>query len=135
MLRNKRQKWPKVRPVTSVIVPVWDEADNVLELVRRVKAALAEHPTEVIFVDDSHNHLTVRMVVLAMIGYRSENFDVRVYHRTSEKRWGSLSGAVSDGINQARSNQIIVIDGDLQHPPEVIPSMIAAANSHNIVVA
>jgi len=133
--RNKRQKWPQVRPVTSIIVPVWDEAESVLELVRRIKATVAERPTEVIFVDDSHNHLTTRMIVLAMIGYRSDNFDVRVYHRIGVKRWGSLSGAVSDGIYQARSNQIIVIDGDLQHPPEVIPSMIAAANSHNIVVA
>lgn len=112
-----------------------NEADNVLPLVRRIQAAMAGHPTVVLFVDDSKDDSTVKAIQLARIGYRNDNFDVKVYHRVGAMRHGGLSGSVADGFKQATSDQVIVMDGDLQHPPETIPAMLEAAKSHDMVVA
>ncbi|HSX44881.1 MAG TPA: glycosyltransferase [Candidatus Saccharimonadales bacterium] len=130
-----RNEWFGVEPKTTIVIPVWNEADNVLELVRRIKNAIAQRATEVLFVDDSKNDRTTKMILLARFGYSSPNFSVSVYHRTGKQRWGGLSGAVIDGIKEARSNQVIVMDGDLQHPPELIPKLIKAASSLDIVIA
>jgi glycosyltransferase XagB len=126
---------PEVGPAVSIIVPVWNEADNVLELTRRIKAALSTHRTEVLFIDDSFDNQTEEAIVQAAAAYNTDNFTVDFYHRTGEQRWGGLSGAVSDGIQRAQSDRILVMDGDLQHPPETIPDMLAASESHDVVVA
>lgn len=122
-------------PKTSIIVPVLNEADNIIPLVQRLKKAVASRRVEVLFIDDSPNNKTAKAVALARKTYRNKTFDVWVFHRTGENCWGGLSGAVSDGIMRAKSNRIIVMDGDLQHPPEIIPDMIAASKQHDLVVA
>lgn|GEM_PF-232118 len=134
---NQVQNTVKLRmqPKTSIVVPVLNEADNVLPLVARLKAALVGQPTEVLFVDDSKNDMTVSAAIEAQKRFSNHEFDVRIYHRLGEMNWGGLSGAVTDGIKKANSDQIIVMDGDLQHPPETIPAMIEAAKSHDMVVA
>jgi glycosyltransferase XagB len=132
---EERLEWSAVEPTLSIIIPVWNEADNVLELTRRIKAATSEQSTEVLFVDDSYDDQTVQAITHSQATYGTQDFRVGVFHRKGEERWGGLSGAVSDGIQRAQSDQIIVMDGDLQHPPETIPSMLAAAQSHDMVVA
>jgi dolichol-phosphate mannosyltransferase len=132
---QRRAVWPTVHSETSIIVPVLNEADNVLALAERVCKALADRKSEILFVDDSRDNKTVEAVTLAKKIYRSKTFDVRIYHRTGDKRWGGLAGAVTDGMAQAKSDQVIIMDGDLQHPPETIPAMIAAATTANVVVA
>jgi cellulose synthase/poly-beta-1,6-N-acetylglucosamine synthase-like glycosyltransferase/putative flippase GtrA len=124
-----------MQPLTSIIVPVLNESDNVLPLVQRVQAAMAGRPTEILFVDDSRDDLTVKAIQLAKLGYQTSTFDVRVYHRVGAMRHGGLSGAVTDGFKQAQADQVIVMDGDLQHPPETIPAMVEAALHYDMVVA
>lgn len=131
----QRMSWPRFHPVTTIVVPVMNESANVLPLIQRIRAAVAGRPTEVLLVDDSKDDLTVKAVMLAKMIHRRNDFNVRIYHRLGEKRWGGLSGAVTDGMRMAGSDQIIVMDGDLQHPPETIPSMIHAALTHDMVVA
>ncbi|MDA3038406.1 MAG: glycosyltransferase, partial [Actinomycetota bacterium] len=50
--------------------------------------------------------------------------EVRSMHRPSAERWGGLGGAVVDGLASARGATIVVMDGDLQHPPESIPALV-----------
>lgn len=126
---------PTFQPDTSIVVPVMNEADNILPLVSRIQAVLAKQRIEVLFVDDSSDTLSVEQAAAAQRKYGSADFEVRILHRTGEERWGGLSGAVTDGMRAARSNQIVVMDGDLQHPPETLPSMIDAAKTYDIVVA
>lgn len=127
--------WPQVAPLTTIVVPTYNEADNVLPLVERVRRALNGHPAEILFVDDSHNLDTIKAIDLAGGLYGTASFHVKSYHRTGAKRQGGLSGAVVDGIRYATANQIIIMDGDLQHPPETIPSLLAAGQDHDVVVA
>ena len=136
MMQTKRRAyWPRLRPVTSIIVPVLNEADNILPLVKRIKKTVARRKVEILFIADGPDYKTVGRVKLARTTYGNKTFDVRVYHRMGDKRWGGLSGAVADGIARARSNRIIVMDGDLQHPPEIIPNLINASRHHDVVVA
>jgi glycosyltransferase XagB len=123
------------KPLTSIVVPVLNESANVLPLVERVSDAVNGRPTEILFVDDSLNSLTEEAVMVAKKSYSSDTFAVNIFHRIGDMRWGGLSGAITDGMERVLSDQIIVMDGDLQHPPEMIPNMIRTAKHYDMVVA
>lgn len=101
----------------TIIVPTFNEAPNVAELVRRVCAAVEGVDAELLFVDDSTDD-TPDVVREAA---RSAAIPVRLIHRESPT--GGLGGAVLEGIRDARADVCVVMDGDLQHPPEKIPEL------------
>lgn len=107
------RRWVAVQ--LSIIVPTFNEAPNVAELLRRVETAVEGIDAEVIFVDDSTDE-TPDVIRRAAA---SASLPVRLVHRSS--RAGGLGGAVVEGIALAESDACLVIDGDLQHPPEEIP--------------
>ena len=106
-------------------MPTYNEAPNIAELVRRVTAALAQEragsglDAEIVFVDDSMDDTPE---VIRLVAQDAE-LPVRVIHR--ELRTGGLGGAVVEGMRAAASDRCLVMDGDLQHPPEKIPEMLA----------
>lgn len=119
---------PRKRPTTNatalqltVVVPTRNEAGNVPLLIQRLRNSLAELPFEIVFVDDSDDH-TAR--ILREAARRDPR--LRVLHRTPPNRDGGLSTAVVLGISRARGRLVCVMDGDLQHPPEVIPELVSA---------
>jgi cellulose synthase/poly-beta-1,6-N-acetylglucosamine synthase-like glycosyltransferase/putative flippase GtrA len=124
-------------PEVTVVVPTFNEAENVLPLTKRVSEALDKLRVELFFIDDSPNDGTSDKVKLAQQQYDSETFQIRLNHRVGDDRKSGLSGAVVAGIQDARSDLVIVMDGDLQHPPETIPAILAAAlvEGHDVVVA
>ncbi|MFN8200868.1 MAG: glycosyltransferase, partial [Nakamurella multipartita] len=124
-------------PVTvSVIVPTFNEAPNVAELVARVGSAVADRGAdlsrvEIIFVDDSTDD-TPRVIEQVA---RTAVLPVRMIHRTAPE--GGLGGAVVEGMRTATGTWCVVMDGDLQHPPELIPVLVARGESSgaDVVVA
>jgi dolichol-phosphate mannosyltransferase len=104
-------------PVT-VIVPTFNERDNVAELVARTAAALTEWDAEILFVDDSTDDTAAEVARVAADAL----IPVRVIHRTENT--GGLGGAVVVGLEAAASDLCIVMDGDLQHPPELLPALL-----------
>ena len=111
-------------PILSIIVPTRNEAGNVNPLLDRVKTSVTEPAFEVIFVDDSTDD-TVAKIEAAKANYP---FDVSVIARPVERRNG-LGMAVVEGIKTARGEWVTVMDGDLQHPPEVIAQLWKKAQS------
>jgi dolichol-phosphate mannosyltransferase len=111
----------------SIIVPTYNEAPNVAELVRRVCAALesvaveqgvpGRLEAEIVFVDDSTDATADVIREVAA----SASLPVRVIHR--DEATGGLGGAVLEGFTAAEADACLVIDGDLQHPPEKIPEL------------
>lgn len=101
----------------SIIVPTFNEAPNVAELVRRVTAAVDGIDAEIVFVDDSTD--TTPDVVLEVAA--SAALPVRLIHRDVPS--GGLGGAVLEGFEAAAADACLVLDGDLQHPPEKIPDL------------
>jgi len=91
----------------------------VAALVEGVARALEEVATwEIIFVDDSDD-ATPEAVVAA--GRRAP---VRLHHRPAGRRAAGLGGAVMEGFASARGRVVAVMDGDLQHPPDVLPRLV-----------
>jgi dolichol-phosphate mannosyltransferase len=101
----------------TVIVPTYNEAPNVAELVRRVETAVRGIDAEILFVDDSTDDTpdVVRGVAA------DAGIPVRLIHR--DDHVGGLGGAVTEGFKAAQSDLCLVMDGDLQHPPEDIPDL------------
>lgn len=104
----------------TVIIPTRNEADNVAPLVARLTKALNHTPTDILFVDDSNDDTPNRIEQIA------ENADhpIRVLHRAPEERTGGLGSAVLAGLRATASEWAVVMDGDLQHPPELVPEML-----------
>jgi len=107
----------------SVVVPTRNEASNIEPLVDRLDRALgsAGYSWELIFVDDSDDSTPDEVRRLAATnGHR-----ISVLHREAGQRSGGLGGAVKTGFALASGRVIVVMDADLQHPPEVVPALVA----------
>jgi dolichol-phosphate mannosyltransferase len=109
-------------PVVSLVVPTRNEVNNVQPLVERVTAALAATTFEICFVDDSDDATGDLLLDLS-----SSNPSVRALLRQGADRKGGLSTAVVAGLHMARGRYVCVMDADLQHPPELIPLLLAEA--------
>jgi dolichol-phosphate mannosyltransferase len=115
----------------SIVIPTFNESGNVGQLVNRLNAAVTDVNCEILFVDDSTDNTPA--VIEAMIA--ESRLSLRLFHR--EEPHGGLSGAVLVGILAARHDWVLVMDGDLQHPPEMVPVLaaIASAGDADVVVA
>ncbi len=118
-------------PHLSVVIPTRNEAENLEALWFRLSSTLAGLDAEVCFVDDSDDTTPAQLTALA-----GEHAEVRCLLRRGEDRAGGLSTAVVAGLHMARGEYLCVMDADLQHPPELIPAMLAAADAGaDLVVA
>jgi glycosyltransferase involved in cell wall biosynthesis len=121
------------QPDLTIVVPTRNEAGNVAPLVERLDSLLGDEAVEIIFADDSDDGTphAVRDVAQA------SRHHVRLLHRPPEERGDGLGGAVLAAMRIARAPWVCVMDGDLQHPPELIPTMLgeAAAKNADLVVA
>jgi dolichol-phosphate mannosyltransferase len=107
-----------VTPELSVVVPTFNERDNVIALFRKLKAALAGRAWEVIYVDDNSPDGTWDVVrALAR-----EDSRVRCIRRIGRR---GLSGACIEGILASSAPCAAVIDADLQHDETQLPKMLA----------
>jgi glycosyltransferase involved in cell wall biosynthesis len=118
---DRNKSWADSGPaLLSVIVPTKNESGNVGQLIKRLSKAVDGVRAEVIFVDDSTDE-TPKAIMQAA---RETVFPVAMLHRAPEHRGDGLGGAVRDGINVARGQWVCVMDGDLQHPPELVPQLL-----------
>jgi glycosyltransferase involved in cell wall biosynthesis len=103
----------------TVVAPFFNEQDGAPEFHRRVSAELAALPLECnfVFVDDGSTDATLR--VLNEIADR----DPRVTVIGLSRNWGHQI-ALTAGIDYAQGEAVIVMDSDLQHPPEAIARMV-----------
>jgi dolichol-phosphate mannosyltransferase len=108
-------------PEVSVVVPVCNEADNVLPLAQEIVAALRGRlPFEMIFVDDGSSDATAQRIREARTSGLSEMRLLRHSGRSGQ------SAAVHSGVRAARAQWIATLDGDGQNDPADLPRLIAA---------
>jgi dolichol-phosphate mannosyltransferase len=106
------------QPQISLIVPALNEAENIPLLLPRIDAALAGRPYEVLIVDDNSKDATPQ--VCAEL---AQKYPLRLLVRAIPK--DGLGGAVLHGIAAAKGEYLVVMDADLQHPPERLPDLLA----------
>lgn len=102
----------------SIIVPSFNEKDNIRPLVERVDEALKGINHEIFFVDDSTDDTPEVLEEVSQ-----ENPHVKYIHREDEK---GLATAVLLGFNTADGDYMACMDADLQHPPEILLPMYVA---------
>jgi dolichol-phosphate mannosyltransferase len=120
------QKQPTAQPTAqatragaelSVVVPTFNERDNVVELVQRLTRVLGDSAWEVVFVDDDSPDGTADLV-RELAG---ENSRVRCLQRIERR---GLSSACVEGMLSSSAPYLAVIDGDLQHDEQLLPRML-----------
>ena len=112
----------------SLIIPTYNERDNIVPLLQRLKHVLSGLSYEVVFIDDNSSDGTAELA-----GSLADKYPVRVVVRKDKR---GLASAVVDGLGHTSGDTIAVMDADLQHPPEVIPLLLAEIeNGADVAVA
>jgi dolichol-phosphate mannosyltransferase len=109
----------------SIIVPTFNERDNVRELIRRLGSCLTPVSWEVIFVDDDSPDGTADLV------HEIGRYDHRVRCLRRLSRRG-LSSACIEGMLSSSAPYLVVIDGDLQHDEALLPQMLEILRNGDI---
>jgi dolichol-phosphate mannosyltransferase len=109
----------------SIIVPTFNERDNVGELIQRLESCLSHVCWEVIFVDDDSPDGTASLV--REIG--GQDCRVRCLQRVGRR---GLSSACIEGMLSSSAPYLAVMDGDLQHDEKLLPQMLEALRDGGI---
>ncbi|MDX6377866.1 MAG: hypothetical protein QOE98_2169 [Gaiellaceae bacterium] len=112
----------------AVIVPTRNEAGNVGPLVQGLDQALEGINAEIIFVDDSDDDTPVEIANAATTAATR----VALIARAPGERDGGLGGAVLAGLAATTARWVVVMDGDLQHPTELVPQLLAHAEENEL---
>lgn len=113
----------------SIVVPTYNERDNIRTLIERIFESMKGLDFEVIVVDDNSPDGTgdVAEQIAKDFG------NIKVIHRPGKL---GLSSAILDGAGAAEGYAVGVIDADLQHPPEVLRKMFEKADEgYDVVIA
>jgi dolichol-phosphate mannosyltransferase len=105
--------------VCSVVVPLYNEEEVILETYKRLKGVMdsINEPYEIVFVNDGSRDKTAPMV------YELCNKDKTVKFVDFARNFGHQT-AITAGMDYSEGQAVVVIDADLQDPPELIPKMI-----------
>ena len=113
----------------SVVAPMLNEEGLAAEFCTRAGAALADLPYEIVVVDDGSSDATP--AILDRLA--DEDPRIRVIHLS--RPFGHQM-ALTAGLDHARGDAVVMIDGDLQDPPELIPELVERwRDGADIVVA
>ncbi len=113
----------------SIIVPAFNEADGLIQLYQGIAKALEDEASdwELLFVDDGSTDGTWKQI--ESLG----QLDNRVGGIRLSRNFGHQYALLA-GLTQARGDAVISMDGDLQHPPAVLPQLIESWRSGNKIV-
>lgn len=103
----------------SVVIPVYNEAENIRPLLERLKSALNDHPgqAEILFVDDGSTDRTLALLSEA----QKKDARIRIAHF---RRNLGQTAAMAAGFSLARGKAVATLDGDLQNDPADIPRLV-----------
>jgi undecaprenyl-phosphate 4-deoxy-4-formamido-L-arabinose transferase len=113
---------PSPKPYVSVVIPVYNEAENLRPLFDRLMATMDAlgKPFEVLFTDDGSRDGS-RDILVGMHNARPDHVRVILLRRNSGQHQ-----AIMAAFERARGDVVVTLDADLQNPPEEIPKLIAA---------
>jgi len=108
---------PPRRPaLLSVVAPVFNEQELIGDFVSRARAAVADYDFELVLVNDGSSDGTAAAMAAAAAA------DPRIKVISLSRNFGHQP-ALTAGLDHARGDAIVMLDGDLQDPPELIPTM------------
>ena len=104
----------------TIVVPVYNEGDNIPHFTRAVMEAMAGQPYlyEILFVDDGSRPESRRVL------RETERSEARVHALFLSRNYGHQA-ALTCGLDHAEGDAVITMDGDMQHPPALLPQLLA----------
>ena len=114
-------------PFFSIVIPVYNEAENIEPMVREIQAAFKDRPEgyEVIFVDDASSDDSVAVL-------QRLTLETGIVRSLRHRRNFGQSAAVASGFGAARGEWIGTLDGDGQNDPADLPHMLDEARKLGI---
>jgi dolichol-phosphate mannosyltransferase len=108
-----------MNPQYSLVVPIYNEEANIPELYRRLSAVMAglDGDSELVLIDDGSRDRSLALM------RELHHQDSRIAYLSLARNFGHQI-AVTAGLNFARGQVVVVLDADLQDPPELIPDMV-----------
>ena len=146
MQANHQEIKTKTMYTLSIIIPTYNESDNIIKLIDRIKENLNPNVfTEIIVVDDNSPDGTgeiVKSYIKNDSGYQEQktssearnNYSLEVLIRKGKN---GLIPAILEGVRFSKGDYVLIMDADFSHPPEIIPNMVEEilADSNSIVIA
>jgi dolichol-phosphate mannosyltransferase len=121
MVPEQVKNEPKELHMISVVVPVYNEEGIIPRLHDAVVGAMSKlrDPWEVVYVNDGSTDSTLQLLRTLQLN------DTHVVVVDLSRNWGHM-GAISAGLQTAGGDAVVLMDGDLQDPPEVVPELVEA---------
>jgi dolichol-phosphate mannosyltransferase len=129
----------------SIVIPTYNESENILRLISEIEKNLPTSQfTEIIIVDDNSpdgtGKLVEKYISRQKVNAEKEgssnikNCRVKIVHRTEKN---GLIPAILDGVKQSCGINVLIMDADFSHPPELIPKMMRELrmNPNSIIIA
>lgn len=129
----------------SIIIPTYNEAENIIRLLDKIKENLAPNVfTEIIIVDDNSPDGTSNIVQnyiysdleskRGSVNFKEKLYSIKIINR---KIKNGLIPAILEGVKSSQGDYVLIMDADFSHPPETIPKIIEKSldNSNSIVIA
>lgn len=110
-----------------MVIPTYNEENNIAMLIRSLHKNLGERKYEIVVVDDSSSDSTPQIIDNFA---KSKKINLVALHRYSSR--GILS-AIQDGVTISTGKVIVTIDADFSHPPEVVPRLLDNIKNNDIV--
>ncbi|MCD6037114.1 MAG: Undecaprenyl-phosphate mannosyltransferase [Nitrososphaeraceae archaeon] len=125
-------------PSLSIIIPTYNESENILKLIEAIKSNLPSNIiTEIVVVDDNspdgtgkivenyvNNHISTDIPFQQQFHFKVDNNQtclVKIIHRRNKT---GLIPAILEGIESSKGEDILIMDADFSHPPETIPRLV-----------
>lgn len=128
----------------SIIIPTYNESENILRLIGEIENKIPSSDfTEIVIVDDNSPDGTGKLVENYIkelknndqheVHGHAKNCRVKIVNRTDKN---GLIPAIMDGVKKSKGRNVIIMDADFSHPPEVIPRMMQELkmNPNSIVI-
>jgi glycosyltransferase involved in cell wall biosynthesis len=110
----------RIKKLVSIVIPAYNEALNIpiiASAIKEVFASLPDYSFEIIYVADGCTDNTMEVINTL------RRFDDAIYYVEFSRNFGHQL-AVKAGMDHARGEAVICMDGDMQHPPELIPQLL-----------
>ena len=116
-LQIKKRSHNLNKPILSIVIPTYNEKDNISKILELLRLALGNVQHEIIFVDDNSPDGTANEVKISMRKFSN----LHLIHRIGRR---GLSGAIIEGVLAAKSEIVAVMDCDLQHDESKLLEMM-----------
>ena len=109
----------------SIIIPIFNEKNNISLLVSKIKSCLKKYKYEIIIVDDSSTDGSKNI----LLNLNKKHKNLKIIFRKNKTR--DLSKSCRDGFEISKFHNLLVMDGDLQHNPKYISKMLKVYKNYN----